>query len=65
MVLERERHQSELTQLKELLENAETARNDAIRELESVKSDILASSTSLSTLEQTVESLNTEKSEVS
>ena len=63
--MERERHQSELTQLKELLENAETARNDAIRELESVKSDILASSTSLSTLEQTVESLNTEKSEVS
>ena len=62
--MERERHQSELTQLKELLENAETARNDAIRELESVKSDILASSTSLSTLEQTVESLNTEKSEV-
>ena len=64
MVLERERHQSELTQLKELLENAETARNDAIRELESVKSEVLASSTSLSTLEQTVESLNTEKSEV-
>lgn len=62
--MERERHQSELTQLKELLENAETARNDAIRELESVKSEVLASSTSLSTLEQTVESLNTEKSEV-
>ena len=62
--MERERHQSEVTQLKELLENAETARNDAIRELESVKSEVLASSTSLSTLEQTVESLNTEKSEV-
>ena len=62
--MERERHQSELTQLKELLENAETARNEAIRQLESVKSEVLASSTSLSTLEQTVESLNTEKSEV-
>lgn len=63
-VLERERHNEELAQLRELLEAAKTARRDAVRELEAAKSDALDTSNSMSNLKQVVESLDSEKTEL-
>lgn len=63
--LERTRHNDEVAQLKEMLEAARSARKEALQDLETMKSEASDASRSLSSLQQMVESLDSDKAEVS
>ena len=64
IAIERERHSEEISQLKDLLESARNSRKEAVQDLDAAKQEALSTSSSLSSLKQTIESLDSEKAEV-
>ncbi|THH08437.1 hypothetical protein EW145_g2708 [Phellinidium pouzarii] len=62
--LERNRHNEEVSQLKDLLEVARTARKEALQELDAIRSDSFDASSSMSSLKQMVETLDSDKAEL-
>lgn len=62
--VERTRHDEEISQLKDLIESTRAAKKEAVEQLETVKLEAAEASRSLSSLQQTLETLDSDKAEV-